>query len=90
MRVFPVVNRFFGPSVTVAGLVTGQDILHTLKGAQLGEKVLLPRCMLRSGESVFLDDTPLADLQAALQVPVEVVDVDGAAFFSALQRKTVL
>ncbi|WP_138295893.1 MULTISPECIES: DUF512 domain-containing protein [unclassified Clostridium] len=90
VRVFPVVNRFFGPSVTVAGLVTGQDILHTLKGAQLGEKVLLPRCMLRSGESVFLDDTPLADLQAALQVPVEVVDVDGAAFFSALQRKTVL
>ncbi|MBQ3864763.1 MAG: DUF512 domain-containing protein, partial [Clostridia bacterium] len=30
-RVFPIENRFFGPSVTVTGLLTGSDFLRELK-----------------------------------------------------------
>ena len=49
-------NDFFGGSINVTGLLTGQDILKNLKGRDLGDQVLLSTNMLRSGEDVFLDD----------------------------------
>ena len=61
VRLLPVENRFFGPSVTVSGLLTGADILASLapSGAR-GRAVVLPRCALRTGEDIFLDDMTLA------------------------------
>ncbi|MBR5381896.1 MAG: DUF512 domain-containing protein, partial [Oscillospiraceae bacterium] len=61
VRLLPVENRFFGPSVTVSGLLTGADILAAISsdGAR-GDAVVLPRCALRTGEDVFLDDMTLA------------------------------
>ena len=49
----PVVNRFFGERITVSGLVTGQDLKNQLMGKELGERLLIPCNMLRSGEDVF-------------------------------------
>ena len=48
-------NGFFGPSVTVSGLLTGGDLVRGLQGAE-GAAVLISECMLRDGEQVFLDD----------------------------------
>jgi putative radical SAM enzyme (TIGR03279 family) len=60
VRVVPVVNRFFGPSVTVAGLLCAQDVLDTLgeRCADLSphDLVLLPRVMLDNAGARFLDD----------------------------------
>ena len=53
--VFTVRNDFFGHSVTVSGLVTGGDLIKQLRGRRLGERLLISRAMLRSGEDVFLD-----------------------------------
>ena len=50
----------------------------------LGERLLLPICMFRSGEEVFLDDLTRADVQNALQVPVNIVKSSGRAFVEAL------
>ena len=51
-----IINHFFGDEITVSGLITGQDLKEQLAGADLGDRLLLPCNMLRSGEDVFLDD----------------------------------
>ena len=76
--VYDITNEFFGEKITVAGLITGQDLKKQLKGADLGEKLLLPCHMLRSGEEVFLDDVTVSELSEYLQIPIEIVDSDGA------------
>lgn len=73
-RMIPVRNRFFGPSVTVAGLLTGRDILRELAGKRLGEAVLIPAGALKEEEPVFLDDLSLNDLSGKLSVPVIPVE----------------
>jgi len=76
--VYDITNEFFGEKITVAGLITGQDLKKQLKGQELGEKLLLPCHMLRSGEEVFLDDVTVSELSEYLQIPIEIVDSDGA------------
>lgn len=76
--VYPIRNEFFGPQITVAGLVTGGDILNQLQGRPLGDELLLPAVMLRHEGDLFLDDVSLTDLEKKLGVPVTVVGEDGA------------
>ena len=77
VQVIAVRNDFFGPLITVAGLVTGRDLLDQLRGRELGDKLLIPCHMLRSGENVFLDDVTVEKLEEELNVPVVVVDEKG-------------
>ena len=78
VNVYDITNEFFGEKITVAGLITGQDLKKQLKGKDLGTKLLLPCHMLRSGEEVFLDDMTVSELSEYLQIPIEIVDSDGA------------
>ncbi len=87
--VYAVENRFFGSQITVAGLVTGQDLLETLRGKPLGERVLIPEVMLKYGERVFLDDMTVDELSSELGVPVIPVRVDGRSFAGAILGKPV-
>jgi len=82
--VYPISNDFFGEQITVAGLVTGGDILAQLQGQPLGSKLLIPRTMLRRGEDIFLDDMTVDDLAVQLGVPIYPVEVDGYAFLEAI------
>ena len=82
--VYPVVNHFFGETITVAGLLTGQDLLAQLKGKHLGTRVLLPQNTLRHGETVFLDDMTVEELSQGLGVPVIPVEQDGFALFETI------
>ena len=84
IHVYPVRNDFFGERITVSGLLTGQDICRQLEGKALGEKLLLPQNVLRSGESVFLDDLTVAELENALQVKVDIVKSSGRDFIDAV------
>lgn len=84
IHLYPVTNQFFGERITVAGLLTGQDIIRQLKGKMLGSRLLLPVCMFRSGEEVFLDDTTRTDVEKALQVPVDIVKSSGHDLVGAL------
>lgn len=83
-QMYPIVNRFFGETITVAGLLTGQDLLAQLKGRDLGTRVLLPQNTLRHGETVFLDDMTLEELSQGLGVPVIPVNQDGFDLFEAI------
>ena len=69
-----VKNRFFGPSVTVTGLLTGGDILYALRGKRLGDLVLIPSSALKEDEDVFLDDMSIEELERHLKTKVFRVD----------------
>ncbi len=85
MEVVPVVNDFFGPTVTVSGLLTGRDVVAALqgrvlslsKGRDLGDVVFLPRAMFDASGELTLDDMTPAAIGEALGVRVEVAGTMG-------------
>jgi putative radical SAM enzyme (TIGR03279 family) len=70
LRVVPVVNDFLGDSVTVAGLIAGQDVLRQLHGAPVGERLLVPTRALDQRGEVFLDGVGVADVARTVGAPV--------------------
>ena len=84
VQVYAVRNDFFGESITVAGLLTGKDLIAQLKGKPLGEELLIPAVMLRREGDLFLDDVSPADAEKALGVPVTPVPNDGGELLDAL------
>ncbi|MEG1847230.1 MAG: DUF512 domain-containing protein [Lachnospiraceae bacterium] len=87
VHVYPIKNVFFGEQITVSGLLTGQDIKEQLMGKPLGTRLLLPQNVLRSGETVFLDDYTVEDLEKALQVKIDIVKSSGRDFIEAIQKE---
>ena len=76
-KVVGIDNDFFGHTIDVAGLLTGQDLADPLKAHKPLGRVLIPLHMLRHGEDVFLDDWTVPQLSQALGAPVQVVGIDG-------------
>lgn len=84
MQVIPIRNDYFGELITVAGLVTGTDIINQLKDRDLGDYLVMPSSMLRAGESVLLDDLTVADLEKALQIKIRIVKSTGISLLEVL------
>lgn len=68
--VYAIKNEFFGESITVAGLITGGDIINQLKGVLKEDQIIIPSSMLKAGTNIFLDDITIKDVEAALGVKV--------------------
>lgn len=83
-EVVAVRNDFFGPTITVAGLVTGGDLIAQLRGRPLGERLLIPSVMLRHEQDRFLDDVTVGEAEQALGVPLLPVPNDGRALVEAI------
>lgn len=83
-QVFAIRNDFFGESITVAGLVTAQDIIAQLSGKNLGEVLLVPDTMLRADEDIFLDDITVEELSQTLQIPVVIVKSNGYSLLEGI------
>ena len=83
--VMAVRNVFFGETITVAGLVTGGDLIRQLKG-RTAPVLLIPDAMLRHEKDRFLDDVQPGDVERELGVELRVVPVDGAALLRELLR----
>jgi len=88
INVVPIRNDFFGETITVSGLITGQDLIRQLRekkesGTELGD-VMIPSNMLRTGERVFLDDVTTADVETALDVTVVINGPEGKDFVEAV------
>ena len=66
---YAVKNQFYGESITVAGLIVGEDIYNTLKDQPLGDYVVLPPRVLNH-DRLFLDDWPIEKLEEKLGVGV--------------------
>lgn len=84
ISVYTIENRYFGPQITVAGLVTGTDLMDQLNGKPLGEKLLIPSVMLRHEQDRFLDDITVEELENKLNVPLQAVANDGYELLAAM------
>lgn len=80
-----VENKFFGEHITVAGLLTGQDILNTLKNEKIYKRVLIPDVMLKSGTQLFLDDMTVEGLEAELDCKIEAAGCDGYSLWDKIK-----
>ena len=88
IHVHGIRNDFFGERITVSGLLTGIDIMTQGKNLPLGERLLLPQNLLRSGEEVLLDDYTLDDLKKSLQVPIDIVKSSGYDFIDVILKRS--
>lgn len=77
INVVCIMNNFFGNTITVAGLITGKDLVEQLRNVELGEALFLPRVMFRSDELIFLDDIKLDELEKMLNKKVVVNEIIG-------------
>lgn len=66
VNVYAVVNRLFGESITVSGLITGGDIVYTLEGKETGTELIIPPNCLRAEGDMFLDDMTVEELSEKL------------------------
>ena len=74
LEVVAINNNFFGPDVSVTGLITGADLLAQLQKLSLGNGLLIPDVMLKDRTRFFLDDMSISDIESALQLPVIAVE----------------
>lgn len=88
--VYPIENRFFGPEITVSGLVTGKDLTEQLAGKDLGEALLIPSVMLRHEQDMFLDDMTVEEVQNRLGVELRAVSNDGFLLADAMAGEPLL
>lgn len=99
MELFPLIqinvccirNDFFGETITVSGLITGQDLIKQIKerkdnGENLGDVLQIPSNMLRMGEQVFLDDVSVSEVEKALGMKVVALETGGQEFIDAILR----
>ncbi|URR36518.1 TIGR03279 family radical SAM protein [Thermosynechococcus sp. HN-54] len=83
LDLYALASDYWGQQMSVTGLLTGHDLIYHLKGKPLGDRLLLPNLMLKHDEPVFLDDVPLATVEAALGVPIQVVSGGAAGIIAA-------
>ena len=77
-------NNFFGGGVNVAGLVCGCDITEQLKDCEKADELIIPHCILRGDDDIFLDDTTVSDVEAALGMKITAVLNDGYDFIEKI------
>ncbi|MBQ7296099.1 MAG: DUF512 domain-containing protein [Clostridia bacterium] len=85
--VYEIKNDFFGHSITVAGLITGKDLINQLKDKDLADSLAIPCVMLRSEGDLFLDNVSTADVERALGVHLKVNDCTGQDLFYSMMGK---
>ena len=76
-EVHTIINYFFGENITVAGLITAQDLIAQLKGKDLGEELLIPSAMIKKDSDLFLDDKTISQVENELSIKIKIVENDG-------------
>lgn len=70
----------------LSGLITGQDLIEQLKEYKNIDGIIIPKCMLRKGEEIFLDDITVEDLKDKLKTNVILSDVSGDSFIKIFKK----
>ena len=83
VEVRPIVNKFFGESVTVTGLITGQDLVAQCQDVQADE-ILIVRSMIRAEGDLFLDNMSVDEVRAKLPCPLKITENSGEGFWRAI------
>ncbi|MBR4500630.1 MAG: DUF512 domain-containing protein [Clostridia bacterium] len=83
-RVRPIVNHFFGETVTVTGLLTGTDLKEQLKDEDTDE-ILLSGGVVRAEGDLLLDDMTVDELRSSLPAPLTLTESGGDCFYDAVR-----
>ncbi|AFS78724.1 hypothetical protein DUF512 [Gottschalkia acidurici 9a] len=86
IKVIPIKNNFFGETITVTGLITGNDLIDQLKNEDLKDGILITKSMLKADEDIFLDNVTLEELKERLNTQVTVAKVDGKEFVDIFRK----
>lgn len=86
VEVRPIVNKFFGESVTVTGLITGQDLVAQCQDVQADE-ILIVRSMIRAEGDLFLDNMSVDEVRSKLPCPLKITENSGEGFWHAISGR---
>ncbi|MGL5714670.1 MAG: DUF512 domain-containing protein [Paraclostridium sp.] len=84
INVYKINNHFFGETITVSGLITATDIINQLKDKDLGNKLCIPRNMLKADEEIFLDNITLEELKERLNIDIKPCLSEGKDFIDKI------
>ena len=85
INVHPIVNHYFGETVTVSGLITAGDLAEQLKDTLTSDTLLIPHNMMRERDDVFLDGIRLPQLEEKLGAKIAPIwATDGEVFINEL------
>ena len=87
IKIYKIINNFFGEKITVSGLLCGTDIIEQLRGKDLGDNLIITKNMLRDGENVLLDDVTTEDIEKALNCKLIAVGDDGYELLEAITER---
>lgn len=90
LRVQPIINERLGATITVAGLLMGQDVIKQLQTTGYGDLVILPRVMFDHPETIALDDISPQDIANKLDRPVALADSLGDVWDALLGNSQVM
>ena len=88
LEVIPIENDFFGRSITVSGLITGQDIIKQIKTYETYKDydgIVIPKSMLRKDTNIFLDDITTEYIERELGIEIIPVEVSGKEFIKFIR-----
>jgi putative radical SAM enzyme (TIGR03279 family) len=80
LKVVEVESKFWGSGIGVAGLLTGSDFVHALKGRVYGDFVVIPSECMVGDDYLFLDDLTIRDVERELGLPVVPSGYDARDF----------
>lgn len=87
INVVAINNEFFGEKITVSGLITGRDLINQLKQLNVKNDIIIPECMLKRDEKIFLDDVTVEQVENELDTKVIVSKVNGNDFLNIFCNK---
>lgn len=77
INVHRIINYFFGETITVAGLLTGQDIMKQVPVESVQDYIIMPKNMFKSGENIMLDDVTVDELENHFHKKILICDFTG-------------
>lgn len=88
-NIYRIENEFFGKSITVAGLLTGRDILKQLEGKTVYGNLIMPRNMFRANDTVMLDDIEKKEIESRLNTKIIIVDYTGEDLIEKINENLI-
>lgn len=86
LEVIPIINNYFGDTITVSGLITGVDLIDQLKHKD-SNGIIIPRAMMKSDEEIFLDNITLEEVSNELNAKIIVSQVSGHDLINKLSME---
>jgi putative radical SAM enzyme (TIGR03279 family) len=84
--VYPLKNNLFGETITVTGLLTGEDIIKGLASyIETGDILLIPDVTMKDSEDMFIDNLTISDIEKILQIKAIKINSEPESLLKAIK-----